>query len=214
MTYEGENRNVDNVHNVYVQMNFIPGYCTFPECGMVKDKHINLSHDFEQNEEGMFDIRNLTIKQRKIVSGVLIFLTLVFLGCTTFLIYDHVKYPGKSETPDKIVLWRNICAIASFASSLLICVFIGVYLYYAYRYETGVCAMVTVVTATLLYFASAGFWLGYHLYYTNGNHHVPKSVHTTKMVAMIYTIVVTVGLLMIACAQDPTVCLIICLMDG
>lgn len=198
---------------------YIPGRCTYKSngghsCHLSKDEHqYILDHEYQESGEGRFDVRNLTEKQRRYTLFSIIFLMFIFVGSSIFLVYDHVKYPGQTDTPHDIVVTRNICFVSMFISSILLCGGAGYYIYLNYHYETGIGSTVFVIVWITTYIVSAVFWLVYHIYYTVGKRHPSHAVHDTKMAAMIYVIVTTVIMMIFVCAQDPGACLVLCLLE-
>lgn len=224
MQNEGQNQSVNQ--SVYIQLLgggeqvYIPDRCTFRNggsqtCGLTKHEHKTITtHTYEEVHEGRFNIRNFTEKQRRYTLFFIIFLIFVFTGSSVFLIYDHVKYPGQTETPRDIVVLRNICFITMFITTILLCGGSGYYIYLNYTYEVDIKSTIFVIVWITTYLASVIFWAVYHVYFTVGKRHPGHSVHITKMIAMWYVIITTVIMMLFACAQDPTMCMVLCLLEN
>jgi hypothetical protein len=148
--------------------------------------------DLERGEEDIVG-RERKCPWRVWVLGFL-YISLV-LGCTSYLLWEHFAYTDSSP-PDTVALFRDISAVV-----LLVMVIVLVYLV-SRRLHRDQYLLLSVMC---LYVLCGFYWAWCHFYYESGEHRHSKSlvVSVLSTMAMIYTSVVTVVILLVILSQLP-----------
>jgi len=146
------------------------------------------------------------VKSNKCYKYILTFfialLIIIFLLSSCFLLYDHLTYTNKVP-PSNIQIWRDI-------SSIIVLVFMGLFtIGMSYLFWKERQYLILVVLG--LYFFSGIFWGFYHFYYTIHQHKPSDTISILHLCSIIYSITITILVLVYACWQNPELCLVFCL---